>query len=235
MGQRLAVFTLGLLAIAAPNAVHAQSVRSPAARAALAAFASQEPESIDTFLNGIRPVPLGVRSRAQVVASLPPTGALRPSRAELEKIAVADRILDYSARKDVITVKVVHLECAFAGLYYRTVLLVSRRQLSILSAEEFAALAAHEVGHDYDWDTYFSAMQANNNARRQELELRADGLAVLMLRRLGLNPERLVSAVQKTMRYNEHRGEATNTDAYVPLPERVAFIRAVAGLSWAKP
>ena len=48
-------------------------------------------------------------------------------------------------------------------------------------------------------------MTGKDHARRQELELRADGLAVLTLRAAGINPERLVSAVQKTMRYNGAR------------------------------
>ena len=235
MGQRLAVLSTCAVAVAASAwPVAAQAVRSPAAKTALEAFNSQTPETIDAYLTRLRPPAMDAGSRAQVLASLPKTGELRPSRGELEKIAAAERILDYSARKETVTVKVIDLDYAFTGLYYRTVLLVSRQQLAILDADEFAAFAAHELGHDYDWDVYWAAMTGKDHARRQELELRADGLAVLTLLAAGINPERLVSAVQKTMRYNDGRGEALNPEDYVPLSERIAFIRAVEALPWAQ-
>ena len=68
----------------------------------------------------------------------------------------------------------------------------------------------------------------------RQLELRSDGIAVLTLRRLGLDPERLVSAVQKVTRYNERRHATERAEAYVSLQKRVQFIRAVAGLAWAE-
>ena len=235
MGQRLAVLSTCAVAMAASaSPVAAQAVRSPAAKTALEAFNSQTPETIDAYLARLRPAAIDATSRAQVLASLPKTGELRPSRGELNKIAAAERILDYSARKEAITVKVIDLDYAFTGLYYRTVLLVSRQQLAILNPDEFAAFAAHELGHDYDWDAYWAAMTGKDHPRRQELELRADGLAVLTLRAAGINPERLVSAVQKTMRYNAGHGEAVNTEDYVPLAERIAFIRTVAALPMAE-
>ena len=234
MGQRLAAFTISVLTMAVPAWPADQDVRSSSGKAALAFFEGQTGDRIDTLLSRLRPDPLDPASRAQVIASLPKDGELRPSRSEMEKIAAAERILDYSARKEAITVKVIDLDSAFTGLYYRTVLLVSRQQLAILEADEFAALAAHEVGHDYDWNAYWTAIQEKDHARRQVLELRADGLAVLTLRGAGIDPERLVSAVRKTMRYHDGRGEAANADDYVSLQERVAFIRAIAALAWPK-
>jgi hypothetical protein len=234
MGQRLTAFTIGVLAIAVPAWPADQAVRSSSGKAALAFFERQTGGNMPTLLSRLRPDPLDPASRAQVIASLPRDGELRPSRSEMEKITAAERILDYSARKGAITVKVIDLDFAFTGLYYRTVLLVSRQQLAILDADEFAALAAHEVGHDYDWNAYWKAMQEKDHARRQELELRADGLAVLTLRGAGIDPERLVSAVKKTMAYNEGRGEAANAGDYVVLTDRVAFIRAIAALRWAE-
>jgi hypothetical protein len=232
MGQRLAVLTVGVLTMAVPAWPAAQGVRSSSGKATLAFFERQTTDRIDALLSRLRPAPLDPASRAQIIASLPKDGELGPSRSEMEKIAAAERILDYSARTEAITVKVIDLDSAFTGLYYRTVLLVSRQQLAILEADEFAALAAHEVGHDYDWNAYWTAMQQKNHARRQELELRADGLAVLTLRGAGIDPERLVSAVQKTMRYNDGRGAAANAEDYVSLSERVAFIRAISALTF---
>jgi hypothetical protein len=84
----------------------------------------------------------------------------------------------------------------------------------------------------YDWNTYWTALTGRDHARRQELELRADGLAVHTLCAMGLDPERLVSAVRQTMRYNDGRIHAANVQDYVPLPERIAFIRAVTSIPW---
>jgi hypothetical protein len=227
MRQRLAILTVVL---AVPIRVLAASAGewSPPARAALAFLEGQVTMEIDTFLTGLRPDPLDVAARAQVVASLPRKGELRPSARELAKITEAERVLDYSARKGVILVKIIDLDFAFIGLYYRTVLLISRQQLAVLDADEFEALAAHEIGHDYHWNEYRAAMAAQDHIRRQELELRADGLAVLTLRGMGVDPEHLVSAIQKTMRHNEGRAVAANAEDYVGLVERIAFIRAVA-------
>ena len=64
----------------------------------------------------------------------------------------------------------------------------------------------------------------------RELELRCDGIAVLTLRRLGLDPEWLVSAAKKMTRYNEWRGATASASNYSTLTERVSFIRAVDAL-----
>jgi hypothetical protein len=102
----------------------------------------------------------------------------------------------------------------------------------VLSPDEFAALVAHEIAYDYSWQDYRRAMARNDHKKRQELELRCDGIALLTLRRHGIDPEHLVSAVQKVMRFNQRRDAVATSASYVPLNERIAFIRAMAGLSW---
>jgi len=57
-------------------------------------------------------------------------------------------------------------------------------------------------------------------------------VAVLTLRRLGLDPERLVSAVEKRTGFNQRRGMVASAKDYVPLTDRVAFIRAIATMPW---
>jgi Zn-dependent protease with chaperone function len=230
MGQRLAAFTLLSLSVTVLAWPADHGVKTPMAKATLAFFESHTSETPDALLAHIRPDPLDPASRAQVVASLP-KDELQPTQSELEKIEAASRILDYSARNGAITLRVIDLDYAFIGLYYRTVILVSRPQLAILNADEFAALVAHEVGHDYDWNAYWTAIQGKDHARRRELELRADGLAVVTLRGMGLDPERLVTAVQRTMLHNRGK-DPVNQEDYVSLDERVAFIRAIAHMSW---
>jgi predicted SprT family Zn-dependent metalloprotease len=112
------------------------------------------------------------------------------------------------------------------------VLLASRDALALVTAEQFSALAAHEIAHEYIWDGYREAMAGNDHRKVQELELRCDGIAVLTLRRLGLSAEHLISAVQTMTRFNQHRGMVASASDYVSLKDRVAFIRAIATMSW---
>jgi Zn-dependent protease with chaperone function len=158
-------------------------------------------------------------------------------------MAMADRVLDYSARTGVISIRPIWLDQAFVGLYFRTVVLASTLTLDLLTGEEFAALVAHEIGHDCRWNDYWAALNARDSARMRELELWADAIAVLTLERIGIDPERLVSAVTKQTEHNRlQRAVAdpdavsqTSVDRYVPLDQRVAFIRAIAGIRWAAP
>ena len=148
MGWRLVVFTLYSLTLAARAWPADQAVPSSPSNPTLAFFEEHATDSLDGLLTRLRPSPLDAATRAQVLASLPRHGELRPSRREAAKIAAAERMLECSARKGAISVKVIDVDCAFAGLYQRTVILVSRQQLAILDTDEFVALAAHEVGHD---------------------------------------------------------------------------------------
>lgn len=56
--------------------------------------------------------------------------------------------------------------------------------------------------------------------------------AKLTLRRVGSDPETLVTAVQKVTRFNQLREAVESSARYVSLKDRVQFIRAVAGLPW---
>ena len=86
-------------------------------------------------------------------------------------------------------------------------------------------------------------MEQHNAERMRELELKADGIGVLTLEHLGMDPERLAFRNSKVMRYNDWRDltagatplavTAVPADRYVPLHERLAFIRTVAQLRWA--
>jgi hypothetical protein len=244
MGQRLVALVAALVVGLSLPAAAKQSSGERTSLKVLALFQGHSDETIDAFLMRLRPDPLDEASRAKVIASLPKNGEVRPSRKDGEKLSATQRILDYSARSGAVTIRVVDLDSAFVGLYYRTVVLVSAKALSLLAADELAALVAHEMGHDDDWNEYWTAMQAHDSETMRELELKADGLGVLILEHLGISPERLVSAVQKMMRYNEWRGRsagatpqagpATGTaDRYVSLDDRLAFIHAVAQIRWA--
>jgi Zn-dependent protease with chaperone function len=244
MGQRLTALVLALTAgFAMPAWVAAQTDGERMSRKVLALFDGHPNETIDAFLMRLRPAPLDEALRANVIASLPKDGEVRPSRKDGGKLLLAQRILDYSAGPGAVLVKVVDVDSAFVGLYNRAVVLVSAKALAFLDAEELAALVAHEMGHDADWDDYVNAIQQHNSEKTRELELKADGIGALTLEHLGIDPERLASAIQKTIRYNDwldrNAGATSRTtaaataDRYVPLRERLAFIRSVATLRWA--
>ena len=119
---------------------------------------------------------------------------------------------------------------AFVGLHARTVLLISREALGLFDADEMVAIMAHELGHDYVSDEYAKAREEHDDERLQELELRCDGIAVITLRKMHMDPARLISAATKLLRHNE-RIRTLDYASHVPLDQRVRFIIAVARLT----
>jgi hypothetical protein len=197
---------------------------------ALAFFEANEAADVDSFLTRIRPQPVPAAVKARIIASLPTEGELRPSEKDLGKLVSVEPILEFHQRRGAIDIKLIDVKHAFVGLHARTVLLISRDALDLMRPEEVQALAAHEIGHDYFWDEYAQAMADRDERRMQELELRCDGIAVITLQRLGLDPESLVRAAGDLTRYNERLGAVGSADSYVSLSERVKFIRTVARL-----
>jgi hypothetical protein len=232
MGQRLAAYSMLIAALATPAWTSQGPLKSVIAKSILRSFEAQQELSIDEFLTARRPTPLDAADRAKVMAALPKEGELRPRANEIKKLDAAQTVLKYHGRDGVITFKVIEVGHAFVGLHARTVLLASRDALALVSAEQFSALVAHELAHEYVWEEYWRAMQSREHSRMQELELQCDGIAVLTLRRLGIDPEHLVSAVETITRFNERRGTVASASDYVSLKERVAFIRAVASMPW---
>jgi hypothetical protein len=110
------------------------------------------------------------------------------------------------------------------------VLLLSRDALSLVSAQELQALAAHELGHEMFWDEYEAARTVVGHARMQELELLCDGVAVTTLRGLGRGPQSLIDAVTKMTRHNERLRAVGSAARYVSLRQRRHFIEAVAAM-----
>ncbi len=55
--------------------------------------------------------------------------------------------------------------------------------------------------------------------------MRCDGIAVITLTRLGLDPTRLISGMTKLIRFNEQKGTLLTGAFYTALDERVKFCR----------
>jgi len=201
-------------------------------RSAFLFFEGHDDLSIDEFLGRGRPSPIDAIEHDRVLKALP-YGAIPPDTPALAKMSLGEEVLAYHGRRGVIIFTIIRVTPAFIGLTDRAVILVSANVLPLLNKEEFAALVAHEIGHEYVLADYRRAEMRHDHSRIRELELRCDGIAVLTLRRLGLDAGRLITAVERLTSYNKELRLDDNASDYVPLRERRAFIRAVEQLHWA--
>lgn len=222
----LAAFgSLTIAPLAAPAA--AGDRRDRASGQALAFFehvASGEPGA---FLDALRPLPLDASLRAQAMASLPTDGEVRASKKEALKLAAIEPVLRYHRRQDVLQLKLITVGYAFVGLHARTVLLVSREALDLLDGPMLQGVIGHEIGHEYFWDEYQAAVARDDQDEVRELELRCDGVAVITLRHLGLEPQAFVEAVRAMTRFNEGVGAIASAGSYVSLKDRIAFVETI--------
>jgi len=188
-------------------------------------FAQRDLASVQA-LQRIRSPRLPPEIRAAVLQSLPPEGALKPKAGEQRKLAGIDALLGLHDRTGAIEVKVIDTFQAAVALHARSVLLISRPALNVLTPEEVQALAAHEIGHDYFWDEYEQAIARAQRKVIRELELRCDGIALLALRVLKVDPRALATAIRKLDKFNARFGVPLNVDRYVSEAERFRFQRA---------
>jgi hypothetical protein len=234
MGHEIVV-ALGIAGILVGSgtdaASHQEQPTHPAAHAAMRYFESLLDLDLDAVLDQLRRPAPSPALRALVIRNLPKKGELIPTAHEAAKLAVIRPMLALHGRADDIELRLITMGGhAFVGLHARTVLLISREALGLFDADEMVAIMAHELGHDYVWGEYAKARQEHDDERLQELELRCDGIAVITLRKMHMDPARLISAATKLLRHNE-RIRTLNYASYVPLDQRVRFIIAVARLT----
>jgi peptidase M48-like protein len=223
------VGTLGISANAAPAGPDRPT--HPAAQAALRYFESVEDADFDALLRRLRRPAPSVTLRATVIGNLPEEGELVPTAQESAKLKVLLPVLAFHGREHDLELRVITVGgLAVAGLHARTVVLISREAVDILDHDELLAILAHELGHDYVWDEYEEARRQGDYGRLQELELVCDGLALIAMDRLGVDPRHLASAATKLARYNERLKGSPVDRRYVPLDQRVRFIRSMARL-----
>jgi hypothetical protein len=194
---------------------------------ALHFFTRQGAGGIVQRFDSVRPAPVTPAEREAVLATLPPEGDVRNlDLSQREKLAAAVRILELHGRETVYVIKVIEVPQAAVALHARAVLLVSEPALDLLQPEELQALVAHEVGHEYFWSEYFRGRRDNDRSLLRTLELLCDGLAIVTLRRAGMDSTRLTSALEKVSRYNRDRfGPARNEGDYPDIGERRRFAR----------
>lgn len=174
--------------------------------------------------------PLSREVRAATLAALPAQGALVPTRAERTKLEALDQVFDVYNRLGAVDVKVVDVRSALVAVHKRSVLLITRQALSLVSPRELQAIGAHELAHEYFWKEFDVAVNANAYERLQELELMCDGLAVMTLRSVGIGRNHLINAATRLTRYNERSAARIETSRQVSLERRIAFIKQVDAL-----
>lgn len=170
----------------------------------------------------------------RVVNSLPAEGRVKNlNKAQREKLAALDPILRAHQRDSVYQIRVYEAPQAFVGLHFGAVLLISEPALDLLTAEDLQALAAHEIGHEYVWTQFQEADKRSERRRLKELELFCDGVAILTLRRAGVNPAHLLAGLQKVAQFNRLHMPMplANESNYPSLEERKKFAEAV--MQWA--
>lgn len=181
---------------------------------------------VDTIaLDALRPPPVSPGARSRTLATLPTEGELQPDAKETSKLAALEPILQYHQRLDVWIFKVIDVPQAFVGLHERAIVLISRQALRRVTAAELQAIVAHEIGHEFFWADYAAAAKRADRSALQELELRCDGIAVLTLLAIGLDPNALSAATRKLYSFNETIGAIANAGNYPDPSERARFVR----------
>lgn len=231
MDRLLVATAVGLMLVSVVSVARGEDHTPPgtAAQRALEYFApAARIPAAELFRERRSPAP-SAAMRRDILASLPTSGAVTPGRQAQDKLDALAPVLEYSDRHHApryrMELRVFMAHQAFAGLYARTVVILSSEVLDLLSADELRAIVAHELGHDYFWDDYEQARKTGDSRRVQELELRCDGLAALTLTALHLPTRALSDAVAKMTRYNQERGATETAGRYVTLGQRMAFIR----------
>lgn len=178
-------------------------------------------------LDACRPAPVTLAEKTRVLQSLPADGATtRYGRGERQKLDAIERLLRVQGRASVYDVRVIIVPQAWTGLYERAVLLISLRALTLVTVEEIEALVAHEIGHEYVWQQYAEAKARGDKKALRELELVCDAIAIRTLERVGIAPERLVTATEKISWYNRERlGVALDEGNYPSLNERRRLVK----------
>ena len=196
---------------------------------ALRLFLGPDSNTFAFDLDTARPQPESPSHRDLALKHLPREGRVQHlNKAQRHKLKPIELILRLHQRETVYAIRVYEAPEAFVGAQFGTVLMISTTALSLLEAQEVQALVAHEVGHEYVWKEFQDAERRRNNRRRRELELFCDGVAILTLRRAGVNPVRLLTGVEKLTDFNVERAKTPpNPDDHPSLQERKKFVEAL--------
>jgi hypothetical protein len=196
---------------------------------ALAFFEQIEDRSFDDYLKRVRLPKVSEALKAEVLARIARDEEVKVYDGMKGKLATLEPILRYHERDSAIEIKVIRAREAFVRVQGRAVLLISEPALNLLPTPELQAVVAHELGHEYFWVEFMEARQQKKRELMREIELRCDGIAVIALHRLRIDPVKLVLALARIQMFNTRI--IIIDPLYHPLPEeRAWFIRAMSEL-----
>ena len=183
----------------------------------------------DTALRAIRPHAVTAEERRRIRATLPAKGDVTPTPRETIMLDALRTVLVYHQRHDVFEIRVIDIPQAYVGLHGRAILLISRRALHLLSASELLAVVAHEVAHDFFWGEFQLSLKNGDLPLRHQLELQCDGVAVLTLIALNMDPLHLNAGVLQLVRYNEMLGASGDAAEYPSPTDRRLLVSILVG------
>lgn len=217
--------TVGSAARPRPTSLPPGSVEAKA----LAFFERIEDRSFDDYLRRVRLPQVSSDFKAKVLAHVVKSDEVKVSKGMKIKLAALAPILEYHERDTTIEIKVIGARELYIRLQGRAMLLISEKALALLSSEELQAVVAHELGHEYFWGELMDARRQKQHDVMREIEMLCDGIAVITLHRLGLDPVKLISALARIRTLNTR---ITSTDPfYHPQPDaRSRFVNAMNGL-----
>jgi len=212
--------------------LEAQGSSRPVTEALRFFGAAAEGDGVIGILRRLRPSAAPETDRTRALADVPADSVLLPDAKERSKLEALEAVLIYHERLHVIEIKLVDVPMAVVGLHDRAVILISRPALRLLSIPELQATVAHEIGHEYFWsDDYAGLHERHDTDALQVLELKCDGVAVLTLVALGLNPADLYRATEKIGRFNEVPKARWGNNGYPDPRDRERFIRAMVDMT----
>lgn len=188
-------------------------------------FLASDPDSVMQHLRNKRHPVVTEDDKRHAIAALPPVdGVSRLGNGMRTKIEALGPILKYHERNGVYDVVVYGPPQAYTALYSRVVILLTERVIDLLDTDELQATVAHEAAHEYFWNEYQQARKVHDLIRLKELELYCDGVAIITMNRLGLNPAKLMTGVEKIIEDNRKRlGVARDQERYPSIAERKKF------------
>jgi hypothetical protein len=184
-----------------------------------------------------RPAPDGPGFRARTRGLVPEQGWVKNlTEAQRQKITVLEPILRMHDRQEVYEIRVYRGRQASVSSRFGTIVLITEPALRLLYPAELQALVAHEIGHEYVWPEIQEAEKRRDWRRHKELELFCDGVAILTLRRAGVDPKYLLSGLEKMLIFNlTWMRRAPGPATHPSFEERKKFFDAMNGPFLAPP
>ena len=211
--------------------VHQTSVPlSGVTETVFAYFQQVDGHRFDEFLQRLRPTRLSPDAKERVLKLLSQVDVVSASAGQQAKLRTLGPILRYHERESAIDVKVLRTREATAALLAGAAILITEPALELLTSEELQAIVAHELGHEYFWGEFELARQQGHYPKLQEIELRCDGIAIITLNALRLDPESVLATVRKLSRHNGPPESGAHANRYVSVKERETFIRSMIGM-----